>query len=76
MTVLFDVQPAAHCDFLTAPELSVQQGFGSDIWRCLTLPSIVLLLKALRLCFTVGTALFWRLKEAIHEASQHWVKVW
>lgn len=62
MTACFDVQPAAHCDFLPAPELSVQQSFGSDVWRCLTLPSIVLLLKALRLCFTVGRVLFLRLK--------------
>lgn len=63
VTGCFDVQPAAHCDFLPAAELSVQHSLGSDIWRCLRLPPIVLPLKALGFCRTVGSALFSQIKK-------------
>lgn len=62
VTGCFDVQPAAHCDFLPAAELSVQHSLGSDVWRCLRLPPIVLPLKALCFCWTVGSALFLQIK--------------
>lgn len=62
VTGCFDVQPAAHCDFLPAAELSVQHSLGSDVWRYLRLPPIVLPLKALCFCWTVGSALFLQIK--------------
>lgn len=63
---MFDVKAAAHCDFV-----SVQHSFGSDVWRWITLPSIVLPLKAPISGFTAR--LFYFLSVRIKEPAQHLV---
>lgn len=76
MTVCFDVEPAAHCDFLPAAELSVQCSLAPNIWRCLTLPSIVLLFKAPGLRCMVVSVLFSQIKrEPACGDSLHTVEV-